>query len=360
MPTRLARLTTIWLLLLLTAWVAEPMLLPLLYGASESRTVTPRSDLSAAEKSTIALFRNAAPSVVQVIAEPLLPSQPGQVQTGSGFIWDPAGHVVTNYHVVKATRPVTVRLASGEFVEARIVGVAPNDDLAVLQLSPTHAVLRPLAIGTSADLQVGQSAFAIGNPFGLEQTLTSGIVSALHRRLPTDQQREVGDLIQTDTPINPGNSGGPLLDSAGRLIGVNTAILSESGNSAGVGFAIPVDVVNRIVPQLIRDGRVPNPGIGIVAADARAAARVGVDGLVVLRTLPGSAAEHAGLKGVDPTTGSLGDVIVAVAGAKIGSIDDFTNALSKAGVGGSLDLTIERKGVQRTVRVQVADLHSPA
>jgi 2-alkenal reductase len=336
------------------------MLLPLLYGASGPRTVTPRGDLSGAEQATVSLFRSAAPSVVQVIAEPLTPAQPGQVQAGSGFIWDQGGHVVTNYHVVKGTRPITIRLASGEFVQAQIVGAAPNEDLAVLQLSPTHAVLRPLAIGTSADLQVGQSTFAIGNPFGLEQTLTSGIVSALHRRLPSDQQREVGDLIQTDTPINPGNSGGPLLDSAGRLIGVNTAILSESGNSAGVGFAIPVDVVNSIVPQLIRDGRVPNPGIGIVSADPRAAARLGIDGLVLLRVLPGSAAEHAGLKGFDQTTGSVGDVIVAVDGTKIGSINDFTNALQKAGVGGSLDLSVERNGVQRTVRLQVADLRSPA
>jgi len=355
MSTRLARLATIWLLLLITIWVAEPVLLPLLYGASGPRTVAPRGDLSAAEKSTIALFQNAAPSVVHVFAEPVASSEPGQVQTGSGLIWDQAGHVVTNYHVLRGTRPVAVRLASGEFVPARTVGVAPNYDLAVLQLSPTRAVLHPIAIGTSADLQVGQSAFAIGNPFGLEQTLTSGIVSALHRRLPSSQQREVGDLIQTDASINPGNSGGPLLDSAGRLIGVNTAILSESGSSAGVGFAIPVDVVNRIVPQLIRDGRVPNPGIGIMAADQTSAARLGVDGLVLLRVLPGSPAEHAGLTGLDPMSGSVGDVIVAVNGAKIGSLDDLTDALEKAGVGGLVNLTIKRNGQQRTVRVKVAD-----
>jgi len=269
MRTNLARMGAGWLLVLLTVWISEPLLLPWLYGTTAPRTVAPRSDLSAAERSTIALFQNATPSVVQVIAEPLQPLAPGQVQTGSGFIWDPAGHVVTNYHVVKGTRTMVVRLSSGDFVQAQIVGTAPSQDLAVLRLAPAHAVLQPIAVGTSADLQVGQSAFAIGNPFGLEQTLTAGIVSALHRRLSSDQQREVGDLIQTDAPINPGNSGGPLLDSAGRLIGVNTAILSESGSSAGVGFAIPVDVVNGIVPQLIRDGRGSKPGVGIVAAGPR-------------------------------------------------------------------------------------------
>jgi 2-alkenal reductase len=360
MPTRLARLATIWLLLLLSLWVTEPLLIPLLYGASGQRTVAPRGDLSGTEKSTTALFRNASPSVVHVFAQPMTLAGSGQVQTGSGLIWDEAGHVVTNYHVVQGSRPVGVRVASGEFVPARIAGVAPDHDLAVLQLDPTRIVLRPIAIGTSADLQVGQSAFAIGNPFGLEQTLTSGIVSALHRRIPSAQQREVGDLIQTDASINPGNSGGPLLDSAGRLIGVNTAILSESGSSAGIGFAIPVDVVNRIVPQLIRDGRIPKPGIGLVAADQTSAGRLGIDGVVVLRTLPGSPAEQAGLKGLNSTTGSLGDVIVAVDGAKITSLEDLESDMEKAGIGGSLNLTVEHDGKQRTVRVNVAKSRSPA
>jgi 2-alkenal reductase len=360
MPTKLARLATIWVLLLLTVWVAEPVLLPLLYGASGPRTVAPRSDLSGAEKSTAALFRNASPSVVHVFAEPTTLAKPGQVQTGSGLIWDEAGHVVTNYHVVQGTRPISVRLASGEFVQARVVGVAPDYDLALLQLDPTRAVLRPITIGTSADLEVGQSAFAIGNPFGLEQTLTSGIVSALHRRLPSGQQREVGDLVQTDASINPGNSGGPLLDSAGRLIGVNTAIVSESGSSAGIGFAIPVDVVNRVVPHLIRDGRMPKPSIGLVAADQTSAARLGINGVVVLRTLPGFPAEQAGLKGLESATGSLGDVIVAVNGAKIRSSEDLANGLETAGIGGSLDLTVERDGIKRTLRVNVAESRSPA
>lgn len=360
MSIRLARLATVWLLLLLTLWVAEPMVLPLLYGTDMPRPIAPRGDLSSAEKTTVTLFQTAAPSVVQIIAKPLLPGEPGQVQTGSGLIWDGGGHVVTNYHVLKGTRAVIARLASGDVVDAQIIGTAPNADLAVLQLSPTHLVLRPIMVGTSENLQVGQSAFAIGNPFGLEQTLTSGIISALHRRLPSDQQPEVGDLIQTDASINPGNSGGPLLDSAGRLIGVNTAILSESGSSAGVGFAIPVDVVNRIVPELIRNGRVPNPGIGIVCANSEAAARLGVDGLVVLRVLSGSAAEHAGLKGVDAATRSLGDVIVAANGANVQSMDDFRDALDRVGVGGVLELSVKRAGVQRTLRLKVEDRRSPA
>jgi len=155
---------------------------------------------------------------------------------------------------------VSVRLASGKFVRARIAGTAPGYDLAVLQLNATRPVLHPIPVGTSADLQVGQAALAIGNPLGLEQTLTSGIVSALHRPLRSKEQWEIGDLIQTDAPVSSGNSGGPLLDSAGRLIGVNTAIVSDSGSSATIGFAIPVDVVNRIVPQLISSERVPKPG----------------------------------------------------------------------------------------------------
>jgi 2-alkenal reductase len=170
----------------------------------------------------------------------------------------------------------------------------------------------------------------------------------------------VDDLVQTDASINPGNSGGPLLDSAGRLIGVNTAIVSESGSSAGIGFAIPVDVVNRVVPHLIRDGRMPKPGIGLVAADQTSAARLGINGVVVLRTLPGSPAEQTGLKGLESVTGSLGDVIVAVNGAKIRSSEDLANGLETAGIGGSLDLTVERDGIKRTLRVNVAESRSPA
>jgi S1-C subfamily serine protease len=233
------------------------------------RTVTSRGDLSQAEQSTIKLFQTVSPSVVHVFAQGseqssfLDEEREGIVQSRSGIVWDAAGHVVTNYHVIDGASRIGARLTSGEFVAAHLVGVAPNYDLAVLQVADIRSPLRPIAIGRSAELQLGQATFAIGNPYGLEQTLTSGIISALHRRLPTVTSHEISGVIQTDAPINPGNSGGPLLDSAGRLIGVNSAIISKSGASAGIGFAIPVDVVNRIATQLIRDGRVPVPGIGI-------------------------------------------------------------------------------------------------
>jgi 2-alkenal reductase len=186
--------------------------------------------------------------------------------------------------------------------------------------------------------------------------LTTGVVSALKRRLPTSAGREIGNVIQTDAAINPGNSGGPLLDSAGRLIGVNTAIYSPSGANAGIGFAIPVDIVNRVVPELIRNGRVPTPGIGIVAANEAVAARLGAEGVVVIRTIPGSPAERAGLRGVDPKSGTLGDVIVAVNGNAVHSLADLTDQLEQIGVGKTVELSIKRDGKTTSVNMQVADI----
>ena len=221
------------------------------------------------EKGTIGLFRSAAPSVAYITTEtrtfnPLV-GVVGAQGAGSGFIWDEAGHVVTNFHVIEGATNVYVALDAGEPHEARVVGGAPDYDIAVVKLRDVPNNLKPLPIGISKNLEVGQATFAIGNPFGLERTLTTGIISALERKLPTAGGREVRGVIQTDAAINPGNSGGPLLDSSGRLIGVTTAILSESGAFAGIGFAIPVDIVNRVVPQIIKSGRAPRAGIGIVA-----------------------------------------------------------------------------------------------
>jgi 2-alkenal reductase len=251
---------------------------------------------------------------------------------------------------------VRIRLSSGEIVAADVVGTAPNYDLAVLRLTRVRAPPPAIPLGTSADLKVGQSAFAIGNPFGLDQTLTTGVISALQRRLPTSGGREIANVIQTDAAINPGNSGGPLLDSAGRLIGVNTAIYSPSGSSAGIGFAIPADVVNRVVPEIIRNGRMPTPGIGIIAAQEAAAAQLGIEGVVVVRTLPGSPAAEAGLQGVDPRTGMPGDIIVGANGEPVRRLSDLTAALEKAGVGKPVELRLERNGRPVTVRVDVADM----
>jgi S1-C subfamily serine protease len=359
-PVRFIRLATIWLLLLATFWVIEPYVLAL-FSPSTTRTVTPRGNLAASEQATIELFKNASPSVVHVFAraKPTISmfseEQESVVQSGSGIIWDLAGHVVTNNHVINGTAQIGVRLTSGEFVAARVVGAAPNYDLAVLQMERPTSVLHPLAIGRSANLQVGQSTFAIGNPYGLDLTLTSGIVSALGRRLPAVTAQEVKGMIQTDAPINPGNSGGPLLDSAGRLIGVNSAILSGSGASAGIGFAIPVDIVNRVATELIRNGHVPLPGIGIVAARQSEATSLGIDGVIIVRTLPGSPAAKAGIEGASPD-GVIRDVITEVNGKPIHSMDEMTSSLEDAGIGKQVDLTVERDGQTRTVRVVIADI----
>jgi 2-alkenal reductase len=257
---------------------------------------------------------------------------------------------------VEGARRVSVRLDNGTLLQGRVVGSTPDYDLAVVQLGESRETLSPIPVGRSAELKVGQSVFAIGNPFGLSRTLTTGVISALDRRLPTAQGREVRGAIQTDAAINPGNSGGPLLDSAGRLIGVNTAIFSETGGSVGVGFAVPVDVVNRIVPLLIRDGRVPRASIGVLALDEEAAARQGIEGVVIVRVVPGSPAARAGLRGIDLDRGRLGDVIAKVNGEAVRTVADLAAALDKAGIGNTARLTVLREGRQMDVSVAVADI----
>ena len=371
MPDRTRRIVLAAILLLLALAVAQPYVTPLLYSADTPRSIAARGDLADAEKTTIALFERASPSVVHVFAQAAAQDrglldveneaeESGGTQTGTGFVWDGAGHIVTNTHVVQAAAQsggsVSVRMSSGEVVSATLVGMAPSYDLAVLRLGRTTRLPPPLALGTSADLKVGQSTFAIGNPFGLDHTLTTGVVSAVRRRMPTSEGRELSGVIQTDAAINPGNSGGPLLDSAGRLIGVNTAIVSPSGASAGIGFAIPVDVVNRVVPELIRAGRVRNPGIGIIAGQEATAARLGIDGVVILRVLRGSPAAQAGLRGVDAQSGTIGDVIISAGGQEVHRLADLTGAIAQAGVGAIVDLSVLRDGQVRRVRVGTTDV----
>jgi 2-alkenal reductase len=325
--------------------------------AFEPRVVAARGDLASDERRTIELFRTVAPSVVsiQTSGSPNPMSQEGGGGSGSGFVWDRAGHIVTNNHVVERARRIAVVLDDGRTFQADLVGTAPWSDLAVLKLRSPPPDLVPITVGSSADLQVGQTVFAIGNPFGLSRTLTQGIVSATGRRLPTEGGREVSNVIQTDAAINPGNSGGPLVDSAGRLIGVNTAILSPAGASAGVGFAIPVDTVNRIVPALIRDGRAPIPGIGIASVPEEIGARAGVRGVIVANVLPGSAAANAGLRGITPD-GGLGDVIVEVAGKPVVKLADLAAELERAGIGGRVPMTVVRDGSRRQIEVVVQDI----
>jgi 2-alkenal reductase len=328
-----------------------------------ARTVDQRGPLSDAERGNIELFERVSPSVVQVVARaassnPLAEEEGegGGAASGTGFIWDNDGHVVTNNHVVQNGSEVAVRFASGEVAQAEIIGVAPNYDLAVLRIKSARKLPPPVALGSSTELKVGQSAFAIGNPFGLDQSLTSGIISALKRRLPTSSGREISNVIQTDTAINPGNSGGPLLDSAGRLIGVNTAIISPSGTSAGIGFAIPVDIVNRVVPEVIKSGRVPTPGIGIVAASEAVSTRLGVEGVIIVRTSPGGPAERAGIRGVDFNSGALGDVIVQADGKPVHRLSDLTDQIEQVGAGKSIRIGLKRGAQTRDITVDIVDI----
>ncbi|WP_334120653.1 S1C family serine protease [Limnobacter sp.] len=324
------------------------------------RVVEARGDLSAGEKSVVELFDVSKGSVAYIFTE----SVQGQLffrrvaeGTGSGFIWDDAGHIVTNAHVVQGANRIRVQLDDAEEpLPARLVGIAPSYDLAVIRLVSKPANIRPIPVGTSGDLMVGQSVFAIGNPFGLSKTLTAGIVSALGRTLPVSNGREIPDVIQTDAAINPGNSGGPLLDSAGRLIGVNTAILSQSGTSAGVGFAIPVDLVNEIVPQLIERGTLPRPGIGIAVADEALARRLGIRGIAVMGVEPESPAAKAGLKPFDLSAGVVGDIIIAVDRKPVANVLQLSKALESIGVGGTANLLVMRGDETREVAVLVVDL----
>jgi len=359
MSTRIWRYLAIWALLVATLWVGDRFVRGVWLTASEPRVVTARGELADFERHGIDLFETASPSVVSITAAG---TRRGSRGAGSGFVWDAAGHVVTNAHVVEGANRVWVRFGAGEVIDAAVVGVAPDHDLAVLRLSENRLGLRPIPIGSADELRVGQAVYAIGNPFGLPRSLTTGIVSALDREITTGTGREVTGVIQTDAAINPGNSGGPLLDSAGRLIGVNTAILSGSGTFSGIGFAVPVDIVNQIVPTLIRDGRVPRPGIGITVAPAGGILPAGPGdappavGVVVAEVFGGTPAARAGLQGIVERGGSVGDVITAVDGRAVRTLAELARELTRAGVGSTVELTVERDGRARTVPINVVDV----
>ena len=360
MGSRFFRFVVIIGLALLAALVAQSYFSRLLPGDTGPRPVASRPDLFDAERSIIAIFERVSPSVVQVVGRQgggdLANEDSEGVQSGTGFVWDDAGNIVTNNHVVEGTTSLAIRLATGEAIAAEIVGTAPNYDLAVVRLRSSKTIPKPVAIGSSADLKVGQFAFAIGNPFGLDQTLTFGVISALHRRLPTSSGHQISNVIQTDAAVNPGNSGGPLLDSSGRVVGVNTAIISPSGSNAGIGFAIPVDIVNRVVPELIRNGHVPTPGIGIVAVSEQDATRLGVEGIPILRTIPDSPVARAGLRGVDTRANTLGDIIVSANEKPVRRLSDLTSDLDEIGVGRDVKLGIKRGDRTETISITVADV----
>jgi S1-C subfamily serine protease len=318
------------------------------------------AELGADEQRTIELFRRAAPSVVFVtnlavrrdaFSRNALETPRG---TGSGFVWDDEGHIVTNFHVIRGGNAARVTFDDQKSYPAKLVGTAPDKDIAVLRIEAPNGTLRPLPRGSSASLHVGQMALAIGNPFGLDHTLSTGVVSGLEREIESLAGRPIFGVIQTDAAINPGNSGGPLLDSSGRLIGINTAIFSPSGASAGIGFAVPVDTVERIVPQLIEHGRVMRPGLG-VSFDPNLQRRSKIEGIIVLGVQPGSAAAEAGLKPAqrDPSTGDilLGDVIVAIDDTAVKDEKDLFKLLDVREVGDKLKVTVKRGKERRDLDV---------
>jgi S1-C subfamily serine protease len=358
MSTRVSRIAALALaaaaMLILIVWI-----LPAEWrkGASAqpvAREVAPRGALLPAEQATIELFETARPSVVFITTQArVVDAWTRNVfniprGSGSGFLWDERGHIVTNHHVVAGASGAAVRLSDGRDVPASPVGTSPAHDLAVIRIDVDKPP-PPLPIGSSSDLRVGQSTFAIGNPFGLDWTLTTGIISALDRALPAEDGRSlIEHLIQTDAAINPGNSGGPLLDSAGRLIGVNTLIYSPSGGSAGVGFAVPVDTVNRVVPQLVAQGKYVRPTLGI-RVDERLnqllTRQLGVTGVVVLGVTPGSPAEAAGLRGARADSGGRvvpGDIITAVDGVPVDSVARLLGRLDEHRVGDTVRLSVRR------------------
>ena len=351
---------TLAAVLLILLWRGMPAIETWTGGgpAAAPRPVTARGDLAADEQATIELFEKSRASVVYITTR-------AQVMdvwtrnvfsvprgTGSGFIWDDAGHVITNFHVIEGASEATVKLADGRSFKASLVGASPAHDIAVLKIGVGFKRPPPVPVGTSGDLKVGQKVFAIGNPFGLDWTLTTGIVSALDRSLGGDNGNIIEHLIQTDAAINPGNSGGPLLDSAGRLIGINTAIYSPSGASAGIGFAVPVDTVNRVVPQLIRSGKYIRPALGIEVDEGlneRLVQLLGVEGVVILRVAPDSAAAAAGLRGATVARdGGIvpGDIIVALQGKPVRSVAELLARLDDYSVGDTVRVTVLRAGRQ--------------
>jgi len=333
------------------------------YALAAPRPITPRGSLTAEEKNNIAVFEASKASVVYITtSEQVLDYWTLKVQTvprgtGSGFIWDSAGHVVTNLHVVADASEATIRLADGKDYPATLVGVSRTHDIAVLQIRLPARSAVPIPIGTSHDLQVGQKVYAIGNPFGLDWTLTTGIVSALDRSITGENGVLIQHLEQTDAAINPGNSGGPLLDSAGRLIGMNSAIYSPSGASAGVGFAVPVDTINRVVPELIAKGRYASPSLGIQTDESlsRAIARqLGVQGAAIMRVRPDGPAAEVGLRGARFGRRNAiypGDVIVALNGKTVDSVARLLALLDDCRPGEAVQLTVWRDGKEFRVSV---------
>lgn len=332
-------------------------------------SVNVEDNLLVSEKNTIEIFRHSSPKVVYIqrlktvvnAQSKLLELPEG---TGSGIIWDNAGHIVTNYHVIKDAHHIAVTIGK-QTVHAKVIGAEPRKDIAVLQLISPKAIqklkdYKPFEIAPTSELLVGQKAIAIGNPFGFDHSMTTGIISAVGRQFPGVGGVSIHHAIQTDAAINPGNSGGPLLDSKGRLVGLNTAIFSQNGSSAGIGFAVPSDDIARIVPQIIQHGRVALAGIGIERVNESIARKLGVkNGILIGGILPNTPAAHVGLKSTRRDSWGriiLGDVIIAANDKNIHNYDEFYNMLSEMHIGDKIAVTVKRKGKQYAYQLKTIDI----
>jgi S1-C subfamily serine protease len=320
------------------------------------------------ERNTIDVFRAVAPSTVFVTQTRVVEDwffgtqQEVAAGSGSGFVWDDKGHVVTNFHVVQGARTLTVTFHDQQTFEAKIVGLEPRKDVAVLRVDAPASLLVPITVARGAQLDVGQKTIAIGNPFGLDFTLTTGVISALGRQVQGAGGVSIRDMIQTDAAINPGNSGGPLLDSSGQLIGMNTMIYSKSGASAGIGFAVPVSTIQRIVPQIIKTGRAEQVGLAVaVDPHQKLERRLGIRGVIVMQVPEGSPAHRAGLRGLTKTPRGilLGDVIVALGDERIQDFDDLYTALDAKSPDDVVKLTVIRGKEQMTVDVRLVVVTHP-
>lgn len=369
-PSRMSPLPLVTALLLLfiglglIIWQVGWPRFPSMEGDPNSlpRAVVPRGDLAADEKSTIEMFRTAAPSVVHITTTQnnrfIFNLDQVQTGSGSGIVWDDEGHIVTNAHVLQNASSAKVTLSDGTTLPATLKGGTLDYDLAVLKIDPPGRKAPRINVGSSKDLQVGQKTFAIGNPFGLDHSLTTGVISALGRQISTPSRMVIDNVIQTDAAINPGNSGGPLLDSSGRLIGVNTQIVSPSGAYAGIGFAIPVDTVNHVVSEIIATGKITRPVIGAEFADDGVARRLGLyTGALILNVAKDGPADRAGLRPSRRIPGNrieFGDVVIAINGQPVRGRDEFNKLIFKFRVGDSVTLGIRRGQEELEVPVTLA------
>jgi S1-C subfamily serine protease len=324
------------------------------------------SELLPVEKQTIHTYHETVPSVVNVsnirVADSFFYGKVEVPQgAGTGFVWDNDGHIVTNFHVVQGGNSFVITFHNDKKqYKAKVVGLAPKKDIAVLKLQEKPTNLKPIKVGTSKNLMVGQIAMALGNPFGLDHSISKGIISALGRKIDGIGGVKIHDIIQTDAAINQGNSGGPLLNSKGDVIGVNTMIVSTSGSSAGLGFAVPIDTVKRIVPQLIQYGKVIRPGLGIGLLQENVRQRyVGDKGAAISFVDPDGAAGKAGLKGMMKDRFGriyIGDVILKIAGQEVNNLDDVYYALEKFKIGDSIEIEYLREGKKQKTKATLQQL----